>query len=475
MAIIGQIEGAPTSVSFVSRKKRRMSTTTTAASTASYSKASRRAHNEARTSSKHEYLGELRAAQQHRAQHSKPQPNISGHERTRRRQRGQYPPLLPAEYLGVSSTAFPRPLRRYIASPLRGRNGLGARALSSVPGGSTQLVSKYPGRRESHTTMAQKRRSSSLGSHSVSASSFSAGEDEEGRIRDDVTGCHDAVPLPTAHSEIHHGLLTPVGPDWWSGSISQNAGVDSLMTDEDGRAPVACSLGVKCHTNNLDGRAADRAASQLSCNRDERGRGRLVLQGSDFGLPRSESYSQDSVSFLAMQSKNYRGEDSPRENSRAQASGTAGKKESIHRLRPRPASAQSLGANSNTAATRGNTPKISQRTRVSRSWDLLTGRKINAKCSRDKKEPHVSSEPQKPGADSATPKGDRGGSVAEENDLAWMGESGRSDAADRGLEAVRKPKRRAWEAGVATDPLQYPTPAVRRSVAQFHEKVPKRL
>lgn len=87
----------------------------------------------------------------------------------------------------------------------------------------------------------------------------------------------------------------------------------------------------------------------------------------------------------------------------------------------------------------------------------------------------MSFELHKSGADSETREGDGGGSVIEEDGLAWMGESGGSDAADRVLEAVRKPKRRAWEAGVATDPLQYPTPAVRRSVAQFHEKVAKRL
>lgn len=479
MAIVEPIEGVPTSVSFVSRKKRRISTiTTAAASMASHSKTSRRTHYGARNEQE-EYRGAQQVAQQYRPQHSKHQPTTSGYERTRRRQRGQHTPLLPAEYLGVSSTAFPRPLRRYIASPLRGRNGLGARALSSVPGRSAQLVSRNPGRRESCTTMAQKRGTPiSLQSHSFSASSFSADEDEEGIIRDNVKGSHDAVQLSAAHTEIHRGLLTPVGPDWWSHRISQSADVGSPpVTVEDDGASTACSLGLRCDTNSKDRQAADRAASQETRKRDERGQDRplLVQQESDFGLSRNVPYSQDSDSNLAMQLNTNRGENSPREDSPARVSGTAGKKESTHRLRRRPVSAQPLGAKYNTAATCGRTPPTYQRPRVSRSWDLLTGRKLNAKSCRNKKGPRMPLDPHKSGADSGTREGDDGRSVAEEDDLAWMGESGSSEAADRVVGAVRRPKRRAWESGIATDPLQYPTPAVRRSVAQFHEKVAKRL
>lgn len=494
-----------------------------------------RTYDEARCKHEYKYYCEAQhqqfspqQQQHHPPQHSnKHQPtNTSGYKvgRTRRPQRAHCAPLLPAEYLGVSSAAFPRPLQRYIESPLRGRNGLGARALSSVPGGSSHsATTKKPlRRRESHATMAQqpRRKSAVIGRDDVSASSFSADqndhddeeEEEEGRVRDEdvVAGCcnDDAVPvLRAAHDGVHHrrGFLTPVGPDWWGGSGSRSAeDVDALTTTmidkDEAAAPAACGLATtRRDANNRHGRTPAPAAWRSSCKQDEHGQGQELWEGAEFGLltrSLSPSPSKDGASFQAMQSEECVREDGPRESStrsRIQSSGTAGKTDSstTHRTRPRPASAQQpLRASPDTTTTttrRRNTPQTSQRpSRVSRGWwDLLTGRKINtAKKSclhpRNKRMSQMSVDlhgsvvvhtgpPREEGDDD-----DDGESFAEEDDLAWMGDSGarRSDAADRDLDAVRrKPKRRAWEAGAATDPLQYPTPAVRRSVAKFHQKV----
>ncbi len=93
-------------------------------------------------------------------------------------------------YLGVSSVAFPPPLRRYIESPQHGRRALRSSKSS-------------PSTRSFHSPSKMYR-------DDVSRDGNGWSEDTgEGGNRDDVT-----VPLAPRPSGNSPGLLTPVGPGW---------------------------------------------------------------------------------------------------------------------------------------------------------------------------------------------------------------------------------------------------------------------
>ena len=70
--------------------------------------------------------------------------------------------------------------------------------------------------------------------------------------------------------------------------------------------------------------------------------------------------------------------------------------------------------------------------------------------------------------------GGKGGDHDENSDddampeeIAWNLEDAPAESSLR----RRRRRRRVWEAGVTTEPLEYPTAAVRRGVVKFHEQV----